>query len=168
VEDRYRELSPVPVTTLRLPMVYGPGDPQQRVATDLRRLRDAPGGLLQLHPAEAAWRCTRGYVDDVAAAIVLATAHPAALGRTYNLGEPDALTTQEWLSAIAQAAGVPTVIQASPTAVPSHQANWAVSVVSATHRIRTELGYVEPVGRAEGLRRRCDDGAYTAISPRFP
>jgi nucleoside-diphosphate-sugar epimerase len=153
VEERYRDHLSVPVTTLRLPMVYGPGDPHQRVAGDLCRLRDAPGGLLQLHPAEAAWRCTRGYVDDVAAAIALATVHPGALGKTYNVGELDPLTTQEWLAAIAQAFDVPAAIRSNPSVAPSHPADWTVSVVSATGLIRNELGYVEPVGRAKGLRR---------------
>jgi nucleoside-diphosphate-sugar epimerase len=153
VEERYRDRSPAPVTTLRLPMVYGPGDPHQRVAADIARLRDAPGGVLELYPDEAAWRCTRGYADDVAAAIALATTHPEALGRTYNVGELDALTTREWLAAIAQAIEAPTVIRESPTALPSLPANWTLSVLSATDRIRRELGYVEPVGRVEAVRR---------------
>jgi nucleoside-diphosphate-sugar epimerase len=153
VEQRYRDGSTAPVTMLRLPMVYGPDDPHQRVAADLRRLRDAPDGLLQLHPLEAAWRCTRGYLDDVAAAIALATTHSEALGRTYNLGEPDALTTQEWLAEIAQAAELDIAIRTSGAALPSQPANWTVPVVSATDRIRRELGFLELVGRAEGLRR---------------
>ncbi len=152
VEERYRDHSPVPVTTLRLPMVYGPGDPHGRVAANVRRLRDAPEGLY-LNSAEAAWRCTRGYVDDVAAAIAVATVHPDALGRTYNIGESDALTTQEWLTALAQAFDLPATIHPSPMIAPSHPADWSVSVVSATSRIRTELAFVEPVGRTTGLRR---------------
>jgi nucleoside-diphosphate-sugar epimerase len=153
VEERYRDRSPVPVTTLRLPMVYGPGDPHYRVAAEITRLRNAPRGVLELHPDEAAWRCTRGYADDVAAAIALATTHSKALGRTYNVGEPDALTTREWLAAIARAIESPTIIRESPTAVPSLPANWTVSVVSATGRIRRELRYLEPVGRVDGVRR---------------
>ena len=152
VEERYRAHSPVPVTTLRLPMVYGPGDPHRRVAADVRRLRDAPEGLLQLHSAEATWRCTRGYVDDVAAAIAVATVHPDAPGKTYNIGESDALTTQEWLTGLAQTFNLPTTIHPSPFVAPSHPADWSVSVVSTTSRIRSELAYVEPVGRATGLR----------------
>jgi nucleoside-diphosphate-sugar epimerase len=152
VEARYRDRSPVPVTILRLPMVYGPGDPQRRVASDLTRLREAPGGTLELHPDEAAWRCTRGFVDDIAAAIALATAHPEAIGKTYNVGEPDAITTREWLAAIAQAIALPTRIQENPLAAPSLPARWTVSLVTATDRIRRELGYVEPVGRTEAVR----------------
>jgi nucleoside-diphosphate-sugar epimerase len=153
VEAGYRARSPVPVTVLRLPIVYGPGDPHRRVATDLARLRDAPGGVLELHPQEAAWRCTRGYVDDVAAAIGLATTHPQALGQTYNLGEPDALSTREWLGAISQLGGIATEVRETPAAAPSLPVRWTVSLTVRTDRIRAELGYVEPIGRAEGLPR---------------
>lgn len=65
VEQRARAASRVPVTILRLPMVYGPRDPNQRVGGYLRRLA-AGSSLLRLNPEEAQWRCTRGYVEDVA------------------------------------------------------------------------------------------------------
>jgi nucleoside-diphosphate-sugar epimerase len=159
VEERYRDRSVAPVTILRLPMVYGSGDPHHRLASDLARLRDAPAGVLELHPDEAAWRCTRGYVDDVAAAIALATTHPAAVGRTYNVGEPDALTTRQWLEAVAAVTKVPAAIRESPAAAPSLPANWTVSVVTATDLIRSELGYVEPIGRTDALRRIAGEAA---------
>jgi nucleoside-diphosphate-sugar epimerase len=153
VEERYRLGSPAPVTILRLPMVYGCRDPHRRVGADVERLRAAPGGVLTLHPAEAEWRCTRGYVEDVARAIGLATTHPRALGRTYNVGEQDALTTAAWLTAMADAIGSPTRIVSVPSASPSQPADWSMPVVTTSDRIRRELGYAEPVGRAEGLRR---------------
>ena len=153
VESRYRELSPVPITTVRLPMVYGPGDPQGRVSGDLRRLREAPGGVLQVDPVEARWRCTRGYVEDVAGAIALATVHPAARGQTYNVGEEDAPTVEEWLTAISRASGVPTRVRADGGVRPSGHQDWTVSLVTRTDRIRQELGYVEPIGRTEALNR---------------
>lgn len=153
VEERYRGRSPVSVTILRLPMVYGPDDPNQRVAQAMARLRDATGGVLEIHPEEAAWRCTRGYVLDVAAAIALATTHPAALGRIYNVGEQDPWTTRRWLESIARCMQSSTAVRESPDAAPAFPACWSVSVVAATDRIRMELGYVEPVGRTEGIRR---------------
>ncbi len=52
----------VPVTILRLPMVYGPNDPQKRIGGYLERFGTS-GGTLRLNAAEAAWRCTRGYVE---------------------------------------------------------------------------------------------------------
>ena len=140
----------VPVAVLRLPMVYGPGDPQERVAGPLARL--SGGGTVRLNAAESAWRCTRGYVEDIAAGIALAAVHEAA-GGTYNLGEPEALSEREWLEAIATAAAIDCEVIADPEVAPSLAANWEVSLVSETGRIRSELGYREPIGRLEGLRR---------------
>ena len=152
VEERFRTAAPMPVTVLRLPMVYGPGDLQQRVLVDLRRLRESPGGLT-LHPDESNWRCTRGYVADVAAAIALAATHPRAVGQTYNVGEADAWTQHAWLAALAREVRWTGTIRADLAGVPSRPARWTVPLVIATDRIRRELGYVEPVGRSLGLHR---------------
>ncbi len=64
----------LPATILRLPKVYG-RESNSDLAT-VYAFRD--------HPQ---WRWTHGYVENVAAAIVLAAVHPAAAGRTYNVGE---------------------------------------------------------------------------------
>jgi nucleoside-diphosphate-sugar epimerase len=153
VEEGYRSGSPVPVTVVRLPMVYGPGDPQGRVAKEVARLREAPFGVLELHPEEAAWRCTRGYVEDAAAAIALAATHPAASAQTYNAGEPHALSTREWLEAIARLSNPSVIIRETPAAAPSLPVDWRVPLTMATERIRAELGYSEPVGLRTGLLR---------------
>jgi len=79
VERTARTGAGVPVTILRLPMVYGPEGPQRRVSGYLQRLW-ASGSELRLNATEAAWRCTRGYVEDVAWAIRLA----ALTGRRPN------------------------------------------------------------------------------------
>jgi nucleoside-diphosphate-sugar epimerase len=152
VEEAARRGAPVPVTVLRLPMVYGPGDRQERVAGSLARIRSGRG-TVRLNAAESAWRCTRGYVEDVAAGIALAALHNKAGGGTYNLGEPEALSEREWLETIAAVAGIGCEVIPDPDVAPSLPANWEVSLTTDTGRIRGELGYREPVGRLEGLRR---------------
>jgi nucleoside-diphosphate-sugar epimerase len=152
VEEAARNGAPVPLTILRLPMVYGPNDSQKRVAGSVARLRSA-GGTLRLNPAESAWRCTRGYVEDVAEGIALAALDDRAAGGTYNLGESDALFELEWLETVAAVAEVECEVIADPDVAPSMPVNWEVPLVTNTHRIRTELGYCEPVGRLDGLRR---------------
>ncbi len=142
----------VPVTVLRLPMVYGPGDPQNRIGGYLSRLK-AGSGLLRLNPVEAAWRCTRGYVEDVAWAIQLAALDSRAAGRVYNAGEEDAPTEIEWLRAVAAAAGWTGQVTSDQAAAPSMPARWEIPLVVDTSRIREELGYREPTGRREGLLR---------------
>ena len=152
VEELARDGAPVPVMVLRLPMVYGPSDPQGRVAGSLARLRSG-GGTVRLNAAEAAWQCTRGYVEDVAAGIALSALHDGAGGATYNLGELEALSEREWLETVAAAAGVECEVVPDPDVTPSLPVDWDVPLVTDTHRIRLELGYREPVGRLEGLRR---------------
>ncbi len=151
VEQAAREDPALPATILRLPMVYGPGDPQHRLAGYLRRMADGRRAI-PLDRTLAAWRCTRGFVEDVAAAVALAATDPRAAGRTYNVGEPDALTEVEWVLAVGAAAGwsgrvVP--VPHGPLPVP---ADFGQHLVADTTRIRDELGFREAVSREEALR----------------
>src|SRR6266704_805124 len=77
----------LPGTVLRLPMVYGPGDYQHRLFRYLKRMDDKRPVIL-LDEAEAQWRWTHGYVENVADAIALAVTDERAAGRIYNVGEP--------------------------------------------------------------------------------
>src|SRR6266849_9742050 len=61
----------LPGTVLRLPMVYGPGDPLHRFHPIVKRVDDGRRHII-LAETLAAWRSPRGYVENVAAAIVLA------------------------------------------------------------------------------------------------
>ena len=70
-------------TVLRLPMVYGPGDPLHRLHPILKRIDDGRPAILMQEEA-AQWRGLRGYVENVAAAIALAATSPKP---------PDASTT---------------------------------------------------------------------------
>jgi nucleoside-diphosphate-sugar epimerase len=152
VEQTARRDAGVPVTVLRLPMVYGPQDPQRRVGKYLDRLGTSKGALW-VNAAEAGWRCTRGYVEDVAWAIRLAALDDRAADRTFNVGEAEALTELEWIRAIAEAAGWSGEVIVEETVPPSLPAAWDVPLVVDTRRIREVLGYREPVGQREGVRR---------------
>jgi nucleoside-diphosphate-sugar epimerase len=152
VEHLARRGARVPVTILRLPMVYGPNDPQNRIRGYLERL-GASGGPFRLNAAEAAWRCTRGYVEDVAWAIRLAALDERAAGKTFNVGEGEALTELEWIHAVAAAAGWSGQVISDPATPPSLSVEWGIPLAIDTHRIREVLGYQEPIGRQEGLRR---------------
>jgi nucleoside-diphosphate-sugar epimerase len=156
VESAVSSAADAPVTILRLPMVYGPGDPQRRLRSYLDRMGNAEAQIL-LDRAKAAWRSTRGYLEDVADAIALATTDPRAAGRVYNLGEPDAPTEAEWVRAIGEAALWRGRVREAPREeLPAELAepyDFAHDLAADTSRIRRELGYRERVGRAEGLRR---------------
>ena len=149
----------MPGTVLRLPMVYGPGDDAHRFFSYLKRMDDGRPAVL-LDEGRARWRWTRGYVEDVAAAVALAVADRRASGRVYNVGEADAPTEAEWVEGIGRAAGWAGRVLALPRgSLPPYQAteyeganfgqHWEVD----TGRIRRELGHEESVPRDEALRR---------------
>jgi nucleoside-diphosphate-sugar epimerase len=126
-------------TILRLPAVYGPGDAQHR-------LRQWMQPQVTLQEAQAEWRWTRGYVENVADAIVLAAIRHEAAGRIYNVGEPDAPTEREWATLL----GAVVDVAASVEGLPDY--DWRCDLTTDTSAIRAELGYVEHVSRADAIR----------------
>jgi nucleoside-diphosphate-sugar epimerase len=146
----------LPGTILRLPMVYGPGDGQHRLFEYLKRMDDKRPTIL-LDAAVASWHWTRGYVENVAAAIVLAITDDRAAGRIYNVGEAHTLTIAEWVRAIADAAGWNGSIVTLPAdRLPPHlvaDMDTTQDLLVDTTRIRRELGYREPIELNEALAR---------------
>jgi nucleoside-diphosphate-sugar epimerase len=103
----------------------------------------------------AAWRWSRGYVENVADAIVLAVTDERAAGRVYNVAEPEALTYADWVREVGRAAGwdgevIPVPAELWP--FKRHE-DFRQHFVSDTSCIREELGYREAVPRDEALRR---------------
>jgi len=148
--------SKLPGTILRLPMIYGPGDPVQRFHPILKRIDD---GRKQIIFADdvAPLRTPRGYVEDVGAAVALAAVSPQAAGRVYNVCETDFFGELDWARKIAAAtnwAGEFVVLPHDRT--PQHllwPGNTAQHVVASSERIRKELGYRELLPREESIRR---------------
>jgi nucleoside-diphosphate-sugar epimerase len=121
----------LPGVILRLPKVYGPGN-------------NADLATVYSFRHQPQWRWTHGYVENVAAAIVLAAGHPAASGRVYNVGEASTPTVGDRLAWL------------PPSSIPANESakfNLAQDIVYDTTRIRAELGYAEHVSYEEGLRR---------------
>lgn len=143
-------------TILRLPMVYGPGDPQHRLHDYLKRMDDGRPAIL-LSERAAAWRWTRGYVENVADAIVLAVTDARATSRVYNVGEPEALPLADWVRAIGQVARWSGEIQALPDErLPAHlraDLDFTQNLVADSSSIRSELGYGEAISRDDAMLR---------------
>jgi len=155
VEQAVQGRADFPVTVLRCPFIYGPLDTQRRLRAYVRRMHDRrPAIVLDRQFSRLRW--SRGYVENIAAAAVLATLDRRAAGKTYNVAEPEALTEDEWIRAIADAFGWDgRVVVADPDALPPdlrvplpHQ-----DLFADTSRIRNELGYEEHVTRRDGLTR---------------
>jgi nucleoside-diphosphate-sugar epimerase len=131
VERAVMSCPELPATVLRLPKVYGSGG-NDDLAT------------VYAFTHQPQWRWTHGYVENVAAAIVLAALDVRAAGRIYNVGEQYTPTVAERLA---------TLPPASATPVVEAQYDFRQDIVYDTSLIRGELGYTEPVSYAEGVRR---------------
>jgi nucleoside-diphosphate-sugar epimerase len=59
----------LPGTILHLPMVYGPEDDAHRLFPYLKRMDDSRSGIL-MEEVRSRWLWTRGYVEDIAEAVV--------------------------------------------------------------------------------------------------
>jgi nucleoside-diphosphate-sugar epimerase len=140
-------------------MVYGPGDRLHRLWPLLEQME--PGRPSLVLPASVAqFRATRGYVENVAAAIALAATADRAAGRVFNVGEPDSPSELDWARQVADVVGWKGEILVVPDAeAPPHlrlPGNLRQQWVADSTRLRTELGYAESVGRPEALRRTAE------------
>ncbi|HXL37349.1 MAG TPA: NAD-dependent epimerase/dehydratase family protein [Ktedonobacteraceae bacterium] len=146
----------LPGTILRLPMVYGPGDYQHRLFSYLKRMDDKRLAIL-LDEAEAQWRWTHGYVENVADAIALAVTDGRSAGQIYNVGEPFTFTMAEWIALIGKIAGWQGRVVTVPHGRLPEPLRWDINaeqdIVVDSSRIRGELGYKERVDVEEALRR---------------
>jgi nucleoside-diphosphate-sugar epimerase len=156
VERVFMSEPELPATVLRLPWVYGPGDYLHRLFQHLKRMADGRDFIL-LAEDQAGWRWTRGYVENMAAAIVLAIINERAIGRIYNVGEKKTFTEAEWVYEISRAVGWNGKVEVvKKERLPKHlrlDLDWEQHLVVDTSRIRRELGYVEPVALAEAIAR---------------
>ena len=106
---------------------------------------------------QARWRWTRGYVGNVAAAIALAVTDSRAAGRIYNVGDNPTPTEREWVEQIGAAAGWHGAVVSVPSdELPTHlrqPLDWRYHLHTSTVRIRSELGYAEPVSPEDAWQR---------------
>ncbi len=143
-------------TVLRLPMVYGPGDPLRRFHPVVKRIDDGRRHII-LAETLAGWRSARGYVDNVAAGIALAATDERAKQRIYNVCEEPSFSELEWAQKIAhEMKWDGDFVLLPPGRTPPHlmrpgnaEQHWTAS----SARIRRELNYEEPVPLEEAIRR---------------
>jgi nucleoside-diphosphate-sugar epimerase len=99
--DRIFLESGAPVAILRPSLVYGPGSRGVfvRLATLVRKLPVIP----VIGPGQ--WRMRPLFLDDLIDVILGVLARPDLVGRTYDVGGPDLVTYDDFLSAICTAIG---------------------------------------------------------------
>ena len=156
VEQAMRSDPELPATILRLPMVYGPGDPLHRLFPVVKRIEDRRPAIVY-ERSHAQFVPCRGYVENVAHAVVMACTSDAAAGRTYNVCEPDAITEADWTARIAAVTGwTGRVVSVPREQAPKHlvqRYRFEQHLFMDSSRIHAELGYSEPVSVEEALRR---------------
>jgi nucleoside-diphosphate-sugar epimerase len=110
-----------------------------------------------LADGQARWRWTRAYVENVAAAIVVAVTDGRAAGGIYNAGDDRTPTEKEWVEQLGAAAGWRgKVVIVPPDELPVHlrqPVDWRYDLHTSTVRIRRELGYEESVSAEEAVER---------------
>ena len=94
--------SGLPVVTLRPPYIYGPGNPFYREAFFWDRLE---AGRPIVIPGDGSRLMQFAYVKDVAQACLLAAEIPAAIGHGFNIANPEPMTQENLVRALAQASG---------------------------------------------------------------
>ena len=163
VERAYRSAPELHATVLRLPMVYGPGDPQRRFGEIARRMARLKPEIL-LERGYASWRSSWGFVEDVAHAISLAVSNPRASDRIYNVCEAHGNTQQQLFSELGSAAGWrgelrSVSLEEAPAAArdASLAMDFRHDLLADSSAIRHDLGYSEPTPRAEALARTLQD-----------
>jgi nucleoside-diphosphate-sugar epimerase len=146
----------LPGTVLRLPMIYGPGDPVHRFHPILKRIDDRRKHIIFADDV-APLRTPRGYVEDVGVAIALAATSPSGAGCVYNVCESESFGELDWARKIAAPTGWDGEFVVLPhDRTPKHllwPGNTAQHIVASSERIRKELGYREVLPREEAIRR---------------
>jgi nucleoside-diphosphate-sugar epimerase len=145
----------LPGSILRLPMVYGPGDPQHRLYEYVKRMEDKRPAIL-LEKGLSGWCWTKSYVENIAEGIVMVLQQERAAHQIYNIGEAETLSEQEWVTEIGRTAGWKGIVVAIPrVALPE---DWPDDMDTNQHlvvdstKIRKEMGYDEIIQRDEALR----------------
>ena len=156
VEETLRSAPDLPATILRLPAVYGPGDRQYRFFPYLQRMFDERPAIL-LDEAEARFRWTHGYVENVAAAIARAVTDERAAGQTFNVGERQTPIIKERVEHLAGVVGwtgkIVTLPQEQLPEALRTPFDYRYSLATDTRRLRDALDFTDPADEAEALHR---------------
>lgn len=162
----------LPAVIVRPDQIFGPGD-RLHVGRMADRLRRGIAVVI----GSGVNRLPLVYIDDLVAGLLLATDHPAAAGRVYNITNDSPLTQLELLTSIAAEIGARAPRWHIPYA-PLYAAGWAAERVARLRggsarppvtrfgvafygsdwqnsiaRIRRELGYAPRVPLRQGVAR---------------
>jgi len=152
MEKAVRESSTLSPTILRLPVVYGPGDPMHEVGAYVSQMDNSDDDII-LTPKQAEWRCSSGYAKDMGYAIALAAKNKKAAGQIYNVADSFAFTQRDWIRAIARAADWQGTVRVEPLDCDPSTFNYDQHIIVDSTKIRQELGYTEQTPINDALKK---------------
>ena len=152
------------ITTIRPPLVYGPGVKANFAALQKLAASGLPLPLGRVNNA----RCFLG-IDNLCDAILQILAHPERAGGLYHLSDGPAVSTPALIRAMADAAGrpvrlldVPPGLMAGLTRLIGKPGIWqrlAGTLAVDNQRFCRQFGWTPPVPLEEGLRRMQNGGS---------
>lgn len=149
-EREVLENSEISGTVLRLPVIYGERDFQHRFYSTLKRFEDKRPAIL-IEETFSKFVISRGFVEDVALAIVLATEQEKAKNQIYNVANEYSLTEKEMVKKLAEIYGWEGEVVVIPDENEAQSNSLKQHIISSSQKIRTELGYKELYSFEEGL-----------------
>jgi nucleoside-diphosphate-sugar epimerase len=148
----------VEATVFRVPMVYGPGDPQYayRHGRIIKHILDNKTDIV-MSSTEQAQIYTYGYVENVAAAVVHSFGRTEVKGQVYNLGEQEVRSQRRWAELYADSAGHSFKFRiVPPEAMGGANDEHPRSFIMDCSKFRADTGFTDPVGLDEAIRRTHD------------
>ena len=155
--EKYVRSSGLNHTILRLPMVFGPGDPQERFDWAIQpmiadRNIEAPSAWLD-------WVATYDHINNVAAAVCLASLHQGATNQTYNVASLAPVSHRVWVermrSVMRWSGEVVDTDQGPPPLMhATRRIDLTVPLKISGAKLETELGFKPPLSEANVFSQR--------------
>jgi nucleoside-diphosphate-sugar epimerase len=150
-------------TILRLPMVFGPGDRQRRFRWAIEPMR-AGADTLEIPPQWADWLTTYGYVENIGAAIALASGHNKASRTILNVGDSEPVAHGEWIERFRRATGWQGAVRetnspTNPIAKATHRLDLSIPLHISSRKLCGELSFAPPIDVHSCVERTVADEA---------
>ncbi|MEO1660920.1 MAG: hypothetical protein AAFR51_08030 [Pseudomonadota bacterium] len=139
---------------LRLPMVYGSHGKLNRLSWMMTPMQNQ-SATFEIDTATLNWVTTYAFIDNVAAAIIHATAHSGAANQVFNITDSQPSPHRDWINALAEISGWRGRLVETPARVvsPHNPLDWTVPLAIDGTRFYQRTGFQPPVARIDCLRR---------------
>lgn len=152
-----------PVTVVRYPALYGPGDVTPREWYYVRQVLDRRPAILAPDGGQAIF--SRGFLENMAHAVSLVVGNPETIGQTYNAADAGQLTVRQIIESVAEILDHRwEVLEVPDSLMPTHSPTQGLPyccdpyhirphLLLDTTRMRAELGYSDLAPPGEALER---------------